>query len=231
MRFMKLNVLTFENMPIFEQLKLEEALLRTNEENWCLLNKGSGAAIVLGASSKPEEFVALDRVRSKQIPIIQRFSGGGTVFVDEQTLFVTFIFQKKVHSFPVFPKPILDWTAKFYQKALELPGFSLEENDYTLNNKKVGGNAQYLRKDRWLHHTSFLWDYSPENMECLLMPKRQPAYRALRSHSDFLTTLKPHLTKEDFFQKILLALSKFYQIEFNPPLPAFPPHRQSLLLH
>ncbi len=29
---------------------------------------------------------------------------------------------------------------------------------------QFGGNAQTITRDRWVHHTSFLWDFLPANM-------------------------------------------------------------------
>lgn len=70
--------------------------------------------------------------------------------------------------------------------------FKLREHDYVFGDKKVqqsrrnnttyytlltrvisprltqfGGNAQSITKDRWVHHTSFLWDFDPANMDYL----------------------------------------------------------------
>lgn len=62
--------------------------------------------------------------------------------------------------------------------------------DYALGERKFGGNAQAISKDRWVHHTSFLWDYLPERMELLKHPSRAPEYRAGRAHSDFIVPLR-----------------------------------------
>lgn len=43
--------------------------------------------------------------------------------------------------------------------------------------RKFGGNAQAITRQRWLHHTSFLWDFKPENMQLLKAPVRAPDYR------------------------------------------------------
>lgn len=43
--------------------------------------------------------------------------------------------------------------------------------------RKFGGNAQSITKDRWIHHTSFLWDYDAGNMAYLKLPNRAPEYR------------------------------------------------------
>lgn len=184
-----MRLLVLENLPIFEQLRLEEALLRASQDSWCLVNMGSPPAIVMGISGRPEKLVHLEKVRADKIPLIKRFSGGGTVYIDEKTLFVTLICNQKEHSFPPQPAPIMKWTESLY--APLFPGFSLRENDYVFGEHKFGGNAQYIQKGRWLHHTSFLWDFSPAGMEYLRLPEKRPQYRQDRSHTDFLRPLLP----------------------------------------
>lgn len=49
--------------------------------------------------------------------------------------------------------------------------------DYVFGNHKFGGNAQAITNKRWLHHTSFLWDYDQRNMLALKNPSKQPKYR------------------------------------------------------
>jgi lipoate-protein ligase A len=211
---MTLHILHLHGCPIFEQLQIEEALLRSDERNWCIINEGSSPAIVMGISGKPHELIDLDQARNNNIPIIKRFSGGGTVIVDEQTLFVTFIFQKDTFSFPAYPEPILKWTESIYKPVFNLDPFHLRENDYVIGEKKCGGNAQYIRKDRWLHHTSFLWDYHPEKMNYLLHPKKTPTYRAGRAHSDFLCRLSDHLPcKTAFLDSLKKHLSSNFVLQ------------------
>lgn len=190
---MTLNFVHTRNLSIFKQLELEEALLRANDENWCIVNEGSTPAVVMGISGKPEELIRLDKAEENKIPVIKRFSGGGTVIVDESTLFVSFVFQKQTHPFPAYPEPIMKWSEELYKKVFSLDAFHLKENDYVIGDKKCGGNAQYIKKDRWLHHTSFLWDYKEHFMNVLLHPKKTPSYRKDRCHDDFLCRLKDHI--------------------------------------
>ncbi len=53
--------------------------------------------------------------------------------------------------------------------------------DYVFGERKFGGNAQAITKDRWLHHTSFLWDFRDDRMRLLKQPGRAPEYRAVRT--------------------------------------------------
>src|SRR5690606_23793197 len=115
--------------PIYEQLLLEEALLRADERSFCLINRGSPRAIVMGLSGIPSELIQLDLVRKDQIPVFKRFSGGGTVIVDEETLFITFLFAKKDLPVTPYPEPILRWSGELYKAAWNLPEFALQEND------------------------------------------------------------------------------------------------------
>jgi len=136
---MKLNILTFENLPIFSQLEIEEALLKTDDKNWVILNSGSPKAIVMGISTKPTDVINLPLALEKKVPIIQRFTGGGTVVVDENTLFVTFIIQKNDIVFELFPKNILEWIFATLKKSINIKDFLLIDNDFTIAQKKVGG--------------------------------------------------------------------------------------------
>ena len=47
------------------------------------------------------------------------------------------------------------------------------------------GNAA-MSRNRWVHHTSWLWAFDERNMELLTLPPKRPDYRGDRSHSDFL---------------------------------------------
>jgi lipoate-protein ligase A len=159
----------------------------------------------MGISGKMEELVDCQRAAKDGIPLIKRFSGGGTVIVDENTLFITFICQKQLHDFPAYPEPIMKWTEEIYRAAFQHPHFQLKENDFVLGERKCGGNAQYIKKDRWLHHTSFLWDYSVENMQYLLHPKKAPSYRAGRPHDEFLCRLTEFFPDKELLIERLIA--------------------------
>lgn len=215
-------LLRLQSVPILEQLQIEEALLRLDDREWVILNEGSTPAIVLGISGKPETLVDLKAAREQEIPLIKRFSGGGTVYVDEKTLFVTFIRNQEGAT----PKTLHAWAEKAYTS---LP-FKLRENDYVIGDLKCGGNAQYIQKKRWLHHTSFLWEIDHQAMEkLLLLPQKQPDYREKRSHRDFLTPLSSHLQKRSWlFDQLESRLDIKENISINSVLPLLSiPHRRS----
>ncbi|GKY97085.1 hypothetical protein MPSEU_000667000 [Mayamaea pseudoterrestris] len=132
----------------------------------------------------------------------------------------------QIESIEAFPRPIMEWTAnavfgplfeqlnRQQQRQDSSPTFQLLEHDYVLSkskgdenknfkmeHRKMGGNAQAIVREGWLHHTSFLWTFNETNMRYLTLPSKRPDYRADRKHSDFLVQLQsvyPHLTKNCF---------------------------------
>lgn len=191
-------------IPIFKQLQYEEALLRSDQGNWCLISKGSPPAIVLGISAKAELHLNLDLIEKNPMPVIRRFTGGGTVIIDENTLFVTFICNADSMNISPFPQQVLQWSENFYRQVFLHDTFRLIENDFAMGDLKFGGNAQYMQKGRWLLHTSFLWDYQPERMNYLRMPPKMPKYRTERKHTDFLCKLCNYYSCKDEIETNLL---------------------------
>lgn len=230
-----MKILHLKNYPIFEQLQLEEALLRLDTCNYCIINEGSPPSIVMGISGKADELIDQKKLGQTPIPVIKRFSGGGTVVVDQETLFISFLCQKELHDFAPYPEPIMRWTEGIYKAAFKLPTFHLKENDYVIGERKCGGNAQYLRKDRWLHHSTFLWNYNKELMNLLLHPKKTPTYRQERNHEDFLTCLSEHLpSKNESIEAVKKILTNHYPVQEISLAEAssflLQPHRQSTIL-
>lgn len=226
--------LRFKDLPIYEQLQLEEALLRLDVRNIFLINEGSPESIIMGSSAKPEDWVDLEKLKSAPLPLIKRFSGGGTVFVDANTVFMTFIGASDLLNGPTYPEPIFRFTETFLKPLLP-PNFKVKENDYVIGEHKFGGNAQYIRKGRWLHHTSFLWDFKAENMNYLPLPKKRPAYRNDRAHTDFLVPLKKYLPcKNSFIQACVERLHETHRVIELDPQEVLPlldqPHRKSTQL-
>ena len=103
-------------VPIFKQLQLEEALFRMDKGNWCILNEGRPpATVVMGISGKPEKLLEIDRCKQDRIPVIKRFTGGGTVVTDTGIAFASFIFNADIiEGKPKFPQELMQWTQEFY---------------------------------------------------------------------------------------------------------------------
>lgn len=208
-------LLELNSCSILNQLQIEEALLRVDHRNWCVINQNAPQAIVLGISGKVEDHVDLEKVYQKKTPLIRRFSGGGTVFIDHDCFMATFICNSQDLNVPCYPQPVFKWSEIFYKDVFKEIDFKLRENDYSIGEKKFGGNAQYMSKQRWLHHTSFLWNYNMANMDCLKIPQKMPDYRKKRSHADFLCKLSSYFKeKSELTNQFLSILNTYFEVRY-----------------
>ncbi|KAL3844775.1 hypothetical protein ACJIZ3_002178 [Penstemon smallii] len=215
-----INLIRLKGESILHQLHLEEMLLRTSSDNWCIINDGTiDPTIVMGVSGKPVELLEIESVLRDEIPVIRRFTGGGTVIVDQGTIFVTFICNKDaVPGLQSYPRPIMSWSSLIYKNVFQGIGdFSLRENDYVLGNHKFGGNAQSITKARWIHHTSFLWDYEISNMAYLKLPKRIPDYRQARDHLEFICRMKDYIPRSSFIDRTIHAVGSHFRLRSPEP--------------
>ncbi|GAX81016.1 hypothetical protein CEUSTIGMA_g8451.t1 [Chlamydomonas eustigma] len=207
-----INILSLSRFPIYNQLVLEEAILRGTTENWCIINDGAFCpAIVMGISGRASELIQVPEAIKAGVQVVKRFTGGGTVVVDHDTIFTTLIVQgQSLPHVDPYPQPIMKWTEGFYEPVFKSFGeFRLKENDYVFQQQKFGGNAQAITGKRWLHHTSFLWDYRAESMNLLKQPKKAPAYREGRSHEHFIVRLKDFVSERSAITEgIIEACSK-----------------------
>lgn len=82
---------------------------------------------------------------------------------------------EKLFLYVLFTLPSSSFTIKRFNVSsfLYLDFFS----DYVFGDRKFGGNAQSIIRNRWIHHTSFLWDYNVRNMAYLKLPSKVPQYR------------------------------------------------------
>lgn len=183
----------------------------------------------MGISGVTEKLVNSELARQKGVRVVRRFTGGGTVVVDEGTLFTSFICNKAdVDGAPQYPRELMRWSADFYAPVFDslvhpayAGTFRLNEHDYCLSDRKFGGNAQTISRDRWVHHTSFLWAFKREHMALLKIPEKRPDYRRDRPHGEFLTALSdnvpPGTVPEAFHDTVAARLRESFDVcEVDP---------------
>jgi lipoate-protein ligase A len=150
-------------------------------------------AVVMGASRRMRDDVLVDACRADGVPILRRSSGGGTVVVGPGTVNVSVILPETaapgLWAVDVAHRHVLDQLAAAIRgagAAVEIQGLG----DLTLGGRKCGGSAQRRLKHHFLVHCSILLDCAIDRIErYLAIPNRQPAYRAGRSHGEFLINL------------------------------------------
>jgi|GEM_PF-4011762 len=140
----------------YQHLALEDSLLHRSSDYFyplCLIYKNA-SNVSLGRSQCVWTEVHLPTLLThEEITLSRRFSGGGTVFQDEETLNFSFISSHKEHN----PQQNLF----FLQSFLESLGMSdLEQTsrfDLLWQGKKITGSAFRKTKENTLHHFTLLW--------------------------------------------------------------------------
>lgn len=90
---------------------------------------------------KADQLLHEEQSQKAGVQLIKRFSGGGTVVVDKNTLFATLIMgQAAIPEVECYPRSIMSWSQGFYDPVfLPYGDFSLQEHGrallFTLLNK------------------------------------------------------------------------------------------------
>lgn len=216
------------HVSITTMLYIEEILMRASKHNWIVYNTvpHSTNGIVMGIGGDASTLVNIDNCVSDNIPVYKRFTGGGTVYIDENVRFVSLIVNESaLPNLKLWPRHIMSYTQQLYNNVFTNTGttqFILRDNDYCFGNLKFAGNAQSITSRRWLHHTSFLYDYNIDAIEkYLLLPAKQPEYRQRRPHSDFICRMKDYINTDlydipSFQHKITQSAAQWFKATDQP---------------
>ncbi|MDT8336978.1 MAG: biotin/lipoate A/B protein ligase family protein [Candidatus Izemoplasmatales bacterium] len=141
--------------PYFN-LATEEYFLRNDiiDEDLIFMWR-SHQAFVFGRNQNPFIEINPDYF-NKDIPIIRRISGGGTIYQDMNTLnfsYITKSFANKINDYEYFLKPIIDTLNKI--------GLNVEfkpKSHLFIQGLKISGNAQAFINNKLLHHGTLLYN-------------------------------------------------------------------------
>jgi lipoate-protein ligase A len=191
------RLIVYSSTCPYQNIALDEALFVSvikYPRPTCRIWINSEDVVYLGIGKKVKQDVHLSACQSDNVPVIRRFSGGGTVLHDAFTLNYTF-------ALPLEDYPECVSIQKSYYYILDLLNRILKplsvtlnlsgNSDWTVNGYKISGNAQSRRKNVILHHGTLLLRCFPEKVgRYLAEPPHQPEYREKRSHMDFLTSFE-----------------------------------------
>src|SRR5437762_2598295 len=159
--------------------------------------------VVLGYAGKTSQEVNVPFCQQNTIPILRRCTGGGTVLQGPGCLNYSLILRIDEsgphHSVPATNRFVLSRHQTVLQALLGANVEMQGHTDLAIGSLKFSGNSQRRKKHFLVFHGTFLLHLDISLVEkALLMPVRQPAYRAHRSHADFLMNVKvpAHSIKE-----------------------------------
>jgi lipoate-protein ligase A len=193
---MKYTDLTFSDPA--RQLACDEALLEacenSRDDGLLRLWEPENYFVVVGYSNKVLTEVNVSACENLKIPILRRFTGGGTVLQGPGCLNYSLAVRNEsmgissdlTESYQFVLERHRQIFADRVSEPVEIQGIS----DLALRGQKFSGNAQHRKRHWTLFHGTFLLDFDLSLVEsCLPMPSKQPAYRKGRSHGMFLRNL------------------------------------------
>lgn len=173
-------------LEMYERERSGRALLRLWET--------PGHVVVLGYSNNIRSEVHLETCASRGVPVLRRFTGGGTVLQGPGCLNYSLILPIRaagpLSSITGTSSLVLQRHSTALQGVLREPVEPRGQSDLAIGDRKCSGNAQRRLQRYLLFHGTILLDLDLSMVEqCLPMPSSQPGYRRGRSHATFMRNL------------------------------------------
>lgn len=174
-------------------LAAEEYLLKTFSDSIFRLWRNDNS-IIVGHYQNTLAEIDLNYVKSNQIKVVRRLTGGGAVFHDLGNINFTFIEQHTPTEdcnsmFRRFTAPILAAL-----QSLGVQAYLEGRNDLMIEGKKFSGNAMCLYKNRVLQHGTLLFSASMANLSQALKSRPEKFKgKAVQSTASRVTNIYDHL--------------------------------------
>ncbi|MBB6217427.1 lipoate-protein ligase A [Anaerosolibacter carboniphilus] len=194
--------------PYFN-LALEEYVLNhMNEREDYFLLWQNEPSIIIGKHQNTLEEINLQFVKKNNIHVVRRLSGGGAVYHDLGNLNFTFVVkncESSQFNFKKFTEPVI--------RALENLGIQAafnSRNDLTIEGKKFSGNAQYMKKDRLLHHGTLLFSSELEQLvKALHVSDEKIISKGIKSIRSRVTNISDYLDQKVSIQQFKELLLRY----------------------
>ena len=165
--------------------------------------------VVIGRNQNITAEINQPFIEEHGIQVVRRLSGGGAVYHDLGNLNFTFITALSAvghNNFAHFTRSVITALSTFGVTA-EFTG----RNDLTIEGLKFSGNAQYIHRDRLLHHGTLLFETDLNMLaQSLSGPDAKYSGPAVKSVRSRVTTISRHLpssiTLADFEAALLRAV-------------------------
>ncbi len=189
---------------IFKHLKEDCFMLWQNDN-----------AIIVGKHQNALAEINLDYVKERDIKVVRRLSGGGSVYHDMGNLNFTFTRtsdqENDLVDFKRYTQPII--------AVLQEMGVNAEfsgRNDIMIEGKKFSGNAEHVFKNKVMHHGTLLFSSNMPNISgALKINPLKYKDRAVKSVPKRVTNIQDHLpeqmTVEEFADRIMDYIVRNYE--------------------
>ncbi|MFZ3071376.1 MAG: lipoate--protein ligase [Anaerolineaceae bacterium] len=167
--------------------------------------------LMIGRNQNTAEEINQGYVKEKNILVVRRISGGGTIYTDPNGWQFSFIIKNKTTGdidFRTFTAPIIKALTE-----LGIVAYFNNRNDILIEGKKFSGNAQYRDEKCVLHHGSILFDTNlSELVKSITVSNDKIISKGIKSVRERVTNVIDHMDKKvnsvEFKELMLASLLK-----------------------
>jgi len=187
-------------VPCLRSQTVYHALARARTDqtpDTILLVSPAGPYICIGYHQELEKEVDIEYCKSNKIPVVRREVGGGTVYLDNDQLFLQWVFRgerlpwRMERRFEFFAGPLVNT-----YRAMGIEACFHPVNDIHVAGRKIGGMGAAAIGSAEVMVGSFLFDFDFAVMSrALKVPNEKFRDKAYLSLLEYLTTMKKELGK------------------------------------
>jgi lipoate-protein ligase A len=200
-----LIVIRSNSADVYENLAAEDVLLDDASRSApVVFIYRNDSAVVIGKNQNPWRECAVSRLGDMGVKLARRVSGGGTVYHDPGNINISCILPRESYR----RADLLD----LFIKGLASLGVAAEVANSTslvVGGRKISGNAFCYRRDKVLHHGTFLWRADLEKLKAALVPDiAEMETRAVASVRMPVMNLSDVMKQDGIADAILSALAE-----------------------
>lgn len=185
-----ITVLNAETNPFFNQAFEEYVFTHFTGDEIFLIWRNS-PAVVVGSYQNICREVHVRALMEKNIPVVRRMTGGGTVYHDLGNLNYTYIYTENGE---------MDYAHGLDRmvSALNAIGAPVQRRhvcDLAIGEKKISGSAGRMVKNRVLHHGTLLFESDLDALDRITTRRKNDSFRTKGTVSAIctVTNIRPHL--------------------------------------
>ncbi|MCK5882686.1 MAG: lipoate--protein ligase family protein [Bacteriovoracaceae bacterium] len=207
-----------------KNLEYEEGILEKLEDNQVILRFWVNSPSMVMGRFQREEYEIANYARERGIPILRRFTGGGTVYHDLGNLNISIATCKSILA-TLSKESGSTVCTRLIADALNEMGFNVthdeKRNALFHQGKKILGSAASIKGEKYLFHCSLLVDSDLEELERVI--EKKPAYiegggayvKSVRSRVTRLSDIIPGTTISDIKKGISKTISDKFGISHH----------------